>query len=137
MNNETRPPDAGQKTEMEAAECLCAEPSVEAQKETMPTFCPVAVTLDLLNEKWTLHIVHALLLGKKRFNEIGHALGGVNGRTLRDRLRNLEEEGIVTRHVLSAIPPWVEYELTEKGHALEPIMDAMSHWSREWVKARG
>jgi DNA-binding HxlR family transcriptional regulator len=108
-------------------------PSVEAQREAMPTFCPVAVTLDLLNEKWTLHIVHALLLGKKRFNEIGHALGGVNGRTLRDRLRNLENEGIVTRRVVSTIPPWVEYELTEKGQALEPIMSAMSAWSREWV----
>ena len=107
--------------------------SVAAQREAMPTFCPIAVTLDLLNEKWTLHIVHALLLGKKRFNEIGHALGGVNGRTLRDRLRTLEDEGIVTRQVISTIPPWVEYELTEKGKALEPIMEAMSAWSKQWV----
>jgi DNA-binding HxlR family transcriptional regulator len=105
---------------------------VAAQKERMPTFCPIAATLTLLSEKWTLHIVHALLTGKKRFNEIGHTLGGINPRTLRDRLRSLEEEGIVERRVLSTIPPWVEYELTEKGRDLQAIMDAMADWSHRW-----
>ena len=108
---------------------------IEAQKAAMPTFCPVAATLNLLHEKWALHIVHALLLGKKRFNEIGHALGGVNPRTLRERLRGLEEEGIVQRTVLSTIPPWVEYELTDKGRALSDVMDAMARWARDWVKS--
>jgi len=106
---------------------------VDAQKAAMPTFCPIAATLNLLHERWTLHIVHALLLGKKRFNEIGHALGGVNPRTLRERLRGLEEEGIVERRVLRTIPPWVEYELTEKGRALGDVMDAMASWARAWV----
>ncbi len=101
----------------------------------MPGFCPVAAMLDLLHERWTLHIVHALLLGKKRFNEIGHALGGVNPRTLRERLRGLEEQGIVERRVVRTIPPWVEYELTEKGRALEHVMDAMSDWARAWLTA--
>jgi len=106
---------------------------VDAQKAAMPTFCPIAATLNLLHERWTLHIVHALLLGKKRFNEIGHALGGVNPRTLRERLRGLEEQGIVERRVLRTIPPWVEYELTEKGRALGDVMDAMASWARAWV----
>jgi DNA-binding HxlR family transcriptional regulator len=100
----------------------------------LPGFCPVAATMNLLHERWTLHIVHALLLGKKRFNEIGHALGGVNPRTLRDRLRGLEEEGIVERRVLSTIPPWVEYELTEKGRALGEVMDAMARWALAWME---
>ena len=107
---------------------------IEAQKAAMPTFCPIAATLNLLHEKWTLHIVHAMLLGKKRFNEIGHAMGGVNPRTLRERLRGLEEEGIVQRTVLSTIPPWVEYELTDKGRALSDVMDAMARWAIDWVK---
>jgi DNA-binding HxlR family transcriptional regulator len=98
----------------------------------LPGFCPIAATLDLLHGKWTLHIVHALLPGKKRFNEIGHALGGVNPGTLRERLRGMEEEGIVERRVLSTIPPWVEYELTEKGRALKGVMDAMGDWARRW-----
>jgi DNA-binding HxlR family transcriptional regulator len=97
-------------------------------------FCPVAATLNLLHGKWTLHIVHALLGGKTRFNELGGALGGVNPRTLRERLRGLEAEGIVQRTVKRTIPPWVEYELTEKGRALGDVMDAMSHWAQEWVE---
>jgi len=104
-----------------------------AAAAAMPTFCPVAATLNLLHERWTLHIVHALLLGKKRFNEIGHALGGVNPRTLRERLRGLEAENIVERRVLRTFPPWVEYELTEKGRALESVMDAMADWAKIWA----
>ena len=100
----------------------------------LPGFCPIAATMDLLHEKWTLHVVHALLLGKKRFNEIGHALGGVNPRTMRERLRGLEEEGLVRRTVLSTIPPWVEYELTEKGRALQGVMDAMARWALTWME---
>jgi DNA-binding HxlR family transcriptional regulator len=111
------------------------EMAAAQQAAAMPTFCPVAAMLDLLHERWTLHIVHALLLGKKRFNEIGHALGGVNPRTLRERLRGLEEQGIVERRVVRTIPPWVEYELTEKGRALERVMDAMSDWARAWLTA--
>jgi DNA-binding HxlR family transcriptional regulator len=104
-----------------------------AHKAALPGFCPITATMDLLDQKWVLHIVHALLPGKKRFNEIGHALGGVNPRTLRERLRNLEEQRIVSRRVLSEIPPWVEYELTEKGRALEGVLDAMARWARCWV----
>lgn len=116
-------------------ECPGGESSeiVAAQKAAMPTFCPVAATLNLLHEKWTLHIVHALLMGKKRFNEIGHALGGVNPSTLRERLRGLEEKGMVQRTVLSTIPPWVEYELTDKGRALSDVMDAMARWAQDWM----
>lgn len=96
-------------------------------------FCPIAATLNLLNEKWTPHIVHAMLGGKRRFNEIAVALGGVNPRTLRERLRHLEEEGVVRRTVIRTFPPWVEYELTEKGDALRDVMDAMSRWAIAWV----
>lgn len=125
---------AAEAQENDAAGGAVAADLIAAQKVAMPTFCPIAATLDLLHERWTLHIVHALLLGKKRFNEIGHALGGVNPRTLRERLRGLEAEGIVERRVLRAIPPWVEYELTEKGRALESVMDAMAGWARAWAR---
>ncbi len=67
-------------------------------------FCPVSNALNLLSERWTLHIVRTLLGGKKRFNEIAHTLG-LNLATLRERLRALEEEGVVTRTVISAMPP--------------------------------
>lgn len=108
--------------------------AARSQESEAHSFCPVAATLDLLHGKWTLHIVHALLGGKTRFNEIGHALGGVNPRTLRERLRRLEEEGIVQRTVRRTIPPWVDYELTDKGRALGDVMDAMARWALTWME---
>lgn len=122
-------------TRVPPAVCPPDDEDTAAAAAAMPTFCPIAATLDLLHERWTLHIVHALLMGKKRFNEIGHALGGVNPRTLRERLRGLEAEGIVERRVLRTMPPWVEYELTEKGRALESVMNAMAGWAKLWVIA--
>jgi DNA-binding HxlR family transcriptional regulator len=96
-------------------------------------FCPAHATLDLLSSRWTLHIVHSLLEGKKRFNEIARE-NGINPSTLRDRLRALEEEGVVMRHVVSNMPPNVEYELTEKGQALNCIFGSLSEWGRTWMK---
>lgn len=98
--------------------------------------CPVNATLNLLNARWTLHIVRTLLEGKKRFNEIAR-LNGINPRTLRERLRQLEEEGVVQRTVVSAIPPNVEYALTDKGRSLNAIFEALAEWGREWMTHRG
>jgi DNA-binding HxlR family transcriptional regulator len=94
--------------------------------------CPVNATLNLLNERWTLHIVRTLLSGKRRFNEIAR-LNGINPRTLRDRLAALEEEGVVTRTVVATMPPNVEYALTEKGMALNCIFEALADWGRAWM----
>ena len=99
-------------------------------------YCPVNATLNLLNTRWTLHIVRTLLDGKKRFNEIARA-NGINPRTLRERLRELEEEGVVTRTVITTIPPNVEYELTPKGMALNCIFEALATWGVKWMKPPG
>ena len=96
-------------------------------------FCPVNATLDLLNQRWNLRIVRSLLSGKKRFNEIGRE-NGINPRTLRDRLRDLEEEGIISRFVVSTMPPNVEYSLTEKGLALNGIFEALAEWGITWMR---
>ena len=99
-------------------------------------FCPANAALNLLNERWTLHIVRALLGHKKRFNEIAREIG-LNPATLRERLRALEEENVVTRTVLSTMPPHVEYELTPKGQALNGIFEALAAWARTWMKPKG
>lgn len=96
-------------------------------------YCPVRATMDLLGQKWTLHIVRELVAGKKRFNRLAQALGGVNARTLKKRLVALEREGIILRRVLSQIPPWVEYELTEKGRILNRVIDSVAHWGHRWM----
>lgn len=99
-------------------------------------FCPLNAVLHLLSERWTLHIIHALLPGTKRFNEIGRELG-VNPRTLRERLKALEDEGVIGRTVVSAMPPHVEYALTEKGLALSGVMEEMTRWARAWTEPKG
>ena len=96
-------------------------------------FCPVNAALTLLNGRWTPHIVHELLGGQSHFNEMARAIG-VNPRTLRERLKELEDEGIVNRHVVTMMPPKVEYSLTEKGRALGDVFAAMAVWGRTWIE---
>ena len=95
--------------------------------------CPIAATMDLLNGKWTLHILRELMNGKRRFNEISRALGPCSSRTLCCRLRSLEEEGIVVREIKHTIPPWVEYDLTEKGQALGGVIKSIAEWSLKYM----
>ena len=95
--------------------------------------CPIAATMDLLNGKWTLHIIRQLMSGRKRFNELSRAIGACSSRTLCCRLRSLEEQGILTREIKNTIPPWVEYELTEKGQALNHVIDSIVMWSRTYM----
>ncbi len=98
-------------------------------------FCPVLATLDLLNQRWNLRIVRSLLAGKKRFNELSRE-NHINPRTLRERLVALEEEGVIHRTVVSTMPPNVEYELTEKGLALNAIFEALGAWGVRWMKPK-
>jgi DNA-binding HxlR family transcriptional regulator len=111
-------------------------PMVEEPSTVATIYCPVAATMNLLNQKWTLHIIRELMSSKRRFNELAHRVGGVNSRTLRERLRVLEEEDIVVRHVVNTIPPWVEYELTDKGHALNSVIESIAAWGRRWMADR-
>ncbi|MDH7571574.1 MAG: helix-turn-helix domain-containing protein [Armatimonadota bacterium] len=118
--------------EWEETRMAGAQPPVSARRQRELS-CPVAATIEILNQKWTLHIIRELLHGKRRFNELSHRLGGVNSRTLRDRLKGLEQEGIVCRRVVCAIPPWVEYELTEKGRALNHVIESITDWGMRWM----
>jgi DNA-binding HxlR family transcriptional regulator len=105
-------------------------------------FCPVTETMRLLEQKWTLQIVKELVGGKRRFCQLQHALRGdsrhgnvrdVNPKTLSQRLKTLEAYGIVTRRMISDIPPNVEYELTCRGHDLAGIIDRIDVWARKWM----
>jgi len=96
-------------------------------------YCPVRATLALLGQKWVPHIVHELMGGKKRFNELAHDVGGCNSRTLRDRLKNLESLDIVSRNIVAVMPPWVEYELTRKGLQLSEALAGLENWGRAYM----
>ncbi|MFO8151100.1 MAG: helix-turn-helix domain-containing protein [Trueperaceae bacterium] len=96
--------------------------------------CPVYDSIELLQEKWVLHIVRALLDGPRGFNELSRAVGGVNTTTLAARLERLEREGVVSKTVESTMPPRTRYELTEGGVALQAVIDAIGDWARTHLK---
>jgi amidase len=89
------------------------------------TACGVAASAEIIGAKWTALLVHDLSEGPRRFSQLERSCCGISPRTLAERLRALEHEGIVDRRSYPESPPRVEYELTEKGEALLPIIDAM------------
>ena len=97
-------------------------------------YCPVRATLALLGQKWVPHIVYELTEGKRRFNELASVVGGCNSRTLRDRLRSLEELEIVSRRIVETMPPWVEYELTSRGHELAQALAGLADWGHKYME---
>jgi DNA-binding HxlR family transcriptional regulator len=85
----------------------------------------VALASEIVGAKWTALLIYELARGPRRFRELEHALVGISSRTLAERLRALEREHVVGRRSYPESPPRVEYGLTEKGHDLLPIIDAM------------
>jgi DNA-binding HxlR family transcriptional regulator len=99
-------------------------------------YCPVRATLGLLGQRWVPRIVYELAGGKRRFNDLAAVVGGCNSRTLRDRLKELEDAGIVIRHIVATTPPWVEYELTDRGHELAEALTPLAAWGRRHLAER-
>ena len=99
------------------------------------TSCAVAACAEIIGAKWTALLVHDLSEGPRRFSELEHSCVGISPRTLSERLRALEEEGLVLRRSYAESPPRVEYELTEKGVALLPIIEEMRHFGRSYLTA--
>ena len=93
-------------------------------------FCPTRATLALVGQKWVPRIVYELRDGTHRFNDLATTVGGCNSRTLRDRLRALEEVGIVDRNEVATNPPWVEYALTPRGFELAEAIEQLGAWGQ-------
>jgi len=90
--------------------------------------CPVARSLDLLGERWTLLVVRDLLRGRGRFQQLLESSPGIAPNVLSDRLKLLEGHGIVTRRFYSDHPPRAEYVLTERGRELGMVVGALATW---------
>jgi DNA-binding HxlR family transcriptional regulator len=95
--------------------------------------CPIARTADIISGKWTLLIIRDLVSGVKRFNQLERSLHGISPKTLSERLRSLEEEGIIIRQTFAEVPPRVEYSLTEKGHDLVGVIESMRGFGKRWL----
>jgi DNA-binding HxlR family transcriptional regulator len=94
--------------------------------------CSVAACAEIIGSKWTALLVHDLSEGPRRFCELEHSCPGISPRTLSERLRMLEHDGILIR-LRRTDPPRVEYELTEKGAALLPVISEMRRFGRDWL----
>lgn len=91
-------------------------------------YCPIAHALDLVGERWSLLIVRDLLLGPKRFSDLREGLPGIGTNILSDRLRGLEQGGVIARRVLPPPAASAVYELTEYGRALDGPIQTLAAW---------
>lgn len=90
--------------------------------------------LEVIGGKWKGIILYHLLDGEVRFSELKRQVGSVTQRMLTKQLRELENDGLISRKVYPVVPPKVEYSLTEKGQTLDPILIALRDWGQEHVK---
>jgi DNA-binding HxlR family transcriptional regulator len=98
-------------------------------------FCPVAMASEVLGTRWTMLIVRELLCGSHRFNDLRRGLPHISPALLSKRLRELEELGVVRRH-LAPDTGTPLYELTEAGEELRPVIMAMGYWGQRWLEAQ-
>ena len=97
--------------------------------KTAKSQCPVARTFGIIGQRWTALILRDLLLhGACRFQDLQNGLEGIAPTTLSNRLKTLEQQGIIERRFYSSHPPRAEYVLTGKGRDLGPIIEAMRDW---------
>jgi len=93
--------------------------------------CPVARSLDIIGERWTLLLLRDLLLqGPRRFQDFQESLAGLAPNTLSARLKALEARGLIASRLYSEHPPRLEYYLTEEGKSLGPVLKALREWGR-------
>lgn len=99
--------------------------------------CPVAKSLELIGDRWTLLIVRDLLRGgTQRFQDLQASLAGIAPNILSDRLKLMEKHGLVRRHQYSKRPPRAEYALTPKGQELAVVVGALASWGSRHVHKR-
>ena len=102
---------------------------MEIKKPDLPT-CPVETTLFFLSTKWSALILRDLMDGPRRFNELQRSIGHISQKVLTSNLRQMEKHGLLTRTVYAEVPPRVEYELTELGASLKPVLDTLQWWGK-------
>lgn len=100
-------------------------------KDYNPHNCPVVYSLNKIGNRWKLLVIHYIKLGHNRYSTLQKAIPDISRQTLTNQLRELEADGILERIIYPQIPPKVEYQLTELGCSLDPIIREMSKWGLE------
>ena len=99
--------------------------------------CAVEAALAILGGKWKLKIYKAIHFNAiMRFSELRQAIGQISDKTLTAQLREMEQDGLLTREVYPEVPPKVEYQLTDLGKSLEPVFSALNMWGKDYINNR-
>lgn len=98
------------------------------------SMCPIACTLDIVGDRWTLIVVRDLFGGKTRFKEFTDSPEKIPTNILSERLKRLESYGIIDRHSYSPNSRWVEYRLAKKGRDLLPLLQEMCRWGNKHIR---
>ncbi len=105
-----------------------------AKPSTRRSPCPVSCALDIFGDRWTLLVIRDLILGRSRFKDFLTSPEGIPTNILTERLKRLLEHQVVTQVCAAEGSKHLAYQLTEKGHALLPIVKAMKDWGLAWEK---
>src|SRR5215467_15006879 len=102
-----------------------------------PFHCPIARTLAVIGDRWTILILRDLVVeGPRKFQDFERSLRGISPNTLSMRLKHLEDVGIVERRFYEQHPPRAEYLLTEKGNELRPVLKVLFDWAQRHTQFR-
>jgi DNA-binding HxlR family transcriptional regulator len=99
--------------------------------------CPVELTMDVLGGRWRTVILSRLKEGTHRYGELRRLIPGISEKMLSQRLRELEEAGLISRRDLGTVPPHVEYDLTPEGLGLAPVLQSLYDWGLAKAQAEG
>ena len=99
--------------------------------------CPVVATLDRIGGKYKALILWHLVDGTRRFGELRRLIPQATQKMLTQQLRELEDDNLVIRTVYPVVPPKVEYQLSDLGKSIKPILDAMRQWGTDYLKSNG
>lgn len=91
--------------------------------------CPARQLLDRISDKWFSLIINALADGPKRYSDLARKIASISQKMLTQTLRNLERDGLITRTVTPSVPVRVDYQLTELGEGIVPIMQSVKSWA--------
>jgi len=95
--------------------------------------CELQEILNIIGGKWSMSIIYGLSFGTKRFSELERMIPGISTRMLVKELKNMVDNVIITRKVYPTVPPTVEYTLTEKGMKLQPSIQELFKWGKEYL----
>ena len=107
-----------------------------ARKYNWKTGCDVEATLSVIGGRWKPVLICRLMSGRKRFSELCRLAPNATERMITLQLRELEADGVISRHVFAEVPPRVEYEITDLGRSLQPIIAGMQAWGSDFKAAR-